>query len=377
MSPARYRSDRFPPPDLDWSHLLPLIGRAQRAIAGYEGVLYGVPNPDILLSPLSAQEAVLSSRIEGTQSSLTEVLAVDVNGRGDGDTSREHAEAREVLNYRRALMAATELMADLPLSGRLIRHAHGVLMRGVRGGVADPGAYRRVQNWIGPPNSTEATATLVTCSAPEIGDAMGAWERYLHEDAPDALVQLGVVHAWFEAIHPFLDGNGRLGRLMVPLFLVAKGLLQRPNFYLSEYLERHREDYYRYLLAAQGGADWPAWLRFFLTALEQQAIANARKARQILTLYAARKDWVATVTRSQHAVRSLDFMFHRPVFEASDLAAESDVPRATARRILRVLRDQKMLEELAPAQGSRPAVLWFRELIEIVERPSEFGDGPG
>ena len=169
-------------------------------------------------------------------------------------------------------------------------------MRGVRGGIADPGAYRRVQNWIGPPNSTEATATLVTCSAPEIGDAMGAWERYLHEDAPDALVQLGVVHAWFEAIHPFLDGNGRLGRLMVPLFLVAKGLLQRPNFYLSEYLERHREDYYRYLLAAQSGADWPAWLRFFLTALEQQAIANARKARQILTLYAARKDWVATVT---------------------------------------------------------------------------------
>lgn len=374
MSPARYRPDRFPPRDVDWSSLLPLIGRAQRAIAGYEGVLYGVPNPDLLLSPLSAQEAVLSSRIEGTRSSLSEVLALDANGRAEGDVSRERAEVREVLNYRRALVAASRLMADLPLSGRLIRRAHGVLMQGVRGGVADPGAYRRIQNWIGPPNSTEATATLVTCSAPEIGDAMGAWERYLHEDAPDVLVQLGVVHAWFEAIHPFLDGNGRLGRLMVPLFLVSKGLLQKPNFYLSEYLERYREDYYRHLLAAQSGAHWSAWLRFFLTALEKQAIANAGKARQILALYAARKDWVATITRSQHAVRSLDFMFQRPVFEASDLAAESEVPKPTARRILRVLRDQKMLEDLAPAQGRRPAVLWFRELIEIVERPSEFGD---
>ena len=377
MSPLRYRADQFPPENLDWSSLLPLIGRAQRAIARYEGVLFGVPNPDILLSPLSAQEAVLSSRIEGTQSSLSEVLTLDATGGAEGDALREHAEVREVLNYRRALLAATKLMADLPLSGRLIRRAHGVLMQGVRGGIADPGAFRRIQNWIGPPNSTEATATLVTCPAPEIGDAMGAWERYVHEDTPDALVQLGVVHAWFEAIHPFLDGNGRLGRLMVPLFLVAKGLLQRPNFYLSEYLERYREDYYRYLLAAQSGANWSAWLRFFLTALEKQAIANAGKARQILALYAARKDWVATITRSQHAVRSLDFMFRRPVFEASDLAAESEIPRATARRILRVLRDQKMLEELAPAQGSRPAVLWFRELIEIVERPSEFGDGPG
>ena len=376
MSPPRYRADQFPPRHLDWSSLLPLIGRAQRAIAGYEGVLYGVPNPDILLSPLSAQEAVLSSRIEGTQSSLSEVLALDADGRAEGNASRERAEAREVLNYRRALVAATELMADLPLSGRLIRRAHGVLMQGVRGGTSDPGAFRRIQNWIGPPNSTERTATLVTCPAPGIGDAMGAWERYLHEDTPDALVQLGVVHAWFEAIHPFLDGNGRLDRLMVPLFLVSKGLLQKPNFYLSEYLDRYREDYYRHLLAAQSGAQWSAWLRFFLTALEKQAIANAGKARQILALYAARKDWVATITRSQHAVRSLDFMFQRPVFEASDLAAESEVPKPTARRILRVLRDQQMLEELAPAQGSRPAVLWFRELIEIVERPSEFGDGP-
>ena len=373
MSPPRYRPDLFPPRTFDWPALLPLIGRAQRAIAGYEGVLHGVPNPDVLLSPLSAQEAVLSSRIEGTQSSLSEVLALGANGEAQDESARTGTEVSEVLNYRLALIEATELMERLPLSQRLIRRTHEVLMTGVRGRAADPGQYRRIQNWIGPARSTEQTATFVTCSVPGLADAMAAWERHLHEETPDALVQLGVLHAWFEAIHPFLDGNGRLGRLMAPLFLMAKGLLQRPNFYLSEYLERHREDYYRNLLAAQSGGDWSAWIHFFLTALEKQAVANTEKAREILALYATRKDWVAKTTRSQHAVRSLDFLFDQPVFRTRDFAARSGIPKPTALRILRVLKDHGMLRELVARRGRRPATLWFPELIEIVERPSDFG----
>lgn len=372
MSPPRYRPGFYPPNSFDWQALLPLIGRAQRAIAGYEGVLHGIPNPDVLLSPLSIQEAVLSSRIEGTQSSLSEVLALGANGDTRNGSGETKTDAREVLNYRIALMVATDLMEKLPLSQRVIRRAHEVLMQGTRGQTADPGDYRRIQNWIGPPGSKENTATLVTCPVPEIPDAMGAWERYLHEETPDALVQLGVAHVWFEAIHPFLDGNGRLGRLMVPLFLMAKGLLKRPNFYLSEYLERFRGDYYRNLLAAQSRGDWAPWLRFFLIALEKQAVANTEKARQILALYAARKDWVAKTTRSQHAVRSLDFMFDQPVFRTSDFAAGSGVPRPTALRILRVLRDRRMLRELAPARGRHAAILAFGELIEIAESPSSY-----
>ena len=374
MSTPRYRPSFYPPSSFDWPTLLPLIGRAQRAIAGYEGVLHGVPNPDVLLSPLSVQEAVLSSRIEGTRSSLSEVLALGANGDARDESVQTKTDAREVLNYRIALIAATNLMEALPLSQRVIRRAHEVLMKGTRGQTADPGDYRRIQNWIGPPGSKEETATLVTCPVPEIPDAMGAWERYLHEETPDALVQLGVAHVWFEAIHPFLDGNGRLGRLMVPLFLMAKGLLQRPNFYLSEYLERFRADYYRNLLAAQAGGDWAPWLGFFLKALEKQAIANTEKARQILALHASRKDWVAKTTRSQHAVRSLDFLFDRPVFRTPEFAANSGVPKPTALRILRVLRDHGMLRELVPSRGRRPATLWFPELIEIAERPSSFGD---
>lgn len=372
MSPPRYRPDFYPPDSLDWPALLPLIGRAQRAIAGYEGVLHGVPNPDVLLSPLSVQEAVLSSRIEGTQSSLSEVLALGANGDVSDEAAPTKRDAQEVLHYRIALLVATELMERLPLSQRVVRQAHEVLMRGTRGRTADLGSFRRIQNWIGPPGSTEETATLVTCPVPEIPDAMAAWERYLHEETPDALVQLGVAHVWFEAIHPFLDGNGRLGRLMVPLFLMAKGLLQRPNFYLSEYLERFREGYYRNLLSAQSGGDWAPWLRFFLTALEKQAVANTEKARRILALYTARKDWVARTTRSQHAVRSLDFMFGQPVFRTSEFVAKSGVPRPTALRILRVLRDHRMLREVAPARGRHPAVLAFGELIEIAESPSSY-----
>lgn len=357
---------------MDWPALLPLIGRAQRAIAGYEGVLYGVPNPHILFSPLSTQEAVLSSRIEGTQSSLSEVLALEANGGVGGKSSAERADAREVLNCRLALLQATDLMERLPLSGRLMRRAHSVLMHGVRGRAADPGEYRRIQNWIGPPGSSQETATLLTCPAPEIAGAMAALERYLHDDAPDALVQLAVVHAWFEAVHPFLDGNGRLGRLMVPLFLVSKGLLSQPNFYLSEFLERHRADYYRNLLGAQSEGNWSPWLRFFLTALEKQAIANAARARRILDLYRERKEWIARNARSRHAVRALDRMFDHPVFRASGFAAGAGIPKPTARRILRLLRDEGVLQEVVPARGRRAAILQFGELIEIAESPSDF-----
>ena len=374
--PPRYSPDRFPPPQVDWPRLLPLIGRAHRAIAGYEGVLEGVPNPAILLSPLSGQEAVLSSRIEGTHSSLSEVLALDAEDGTGGGGEAPSADAREAFNYRLALVTATALLNELPLSQRLLRMTHAALMRGVRGGAADPGEYRSIQNWIGPPRSTQATATFITCPPQEIPDAMSAWERYLHEDSPDTLVQLAVLHAWFEAIHPFLDGNGRLGRLMFPLLLVSRGLLRQPNFYLSEYLERYRADYFRHLLAAQRGAGWTPWLRFFLTAVEEQAAANATKAREILDLYHGRRKWVAEVTRSRYGVPALDFLFQRPVFRSTDFYRSSGTPRPTAARFLRVLRDRGMLRELSPSRGRRPALLWFPELIETAERPSVYDKAP-
>lgn len=370
--PVPYHLGQFPPVALDWPRLLPLIGPANAAIARYEGVLHGVPNPNVLLSPLTTQEAVLSSRIEGTQATLGEVLEFEAEGALEVEATPKQADIREVLNYRMALTEATRLLNELPLSQRLIRRAHEVLMQGVRGRNKAPGEYRRIPNWIGPDGCDIDAARFVPCPADRVPGAMDAWEQYIHSDAPDLLVQLAIVHAEFEAIHPFLDGNGRLGRLMIPLFLVSKGLLSRPNFYLSAYLEANREEYYNRLLAISRDGDWTGWCEFFLRALIAQAETNQRKAQQILALYQERKDWIAEVTHSQYAVRALDWMFSRPIFRSSDFVASAEIPRPTATRILRVVRDGGLLGELHPAAGRRAAIFAFRELLNIAEGVDAF-----
>src|SRR3546814_350268 len=271
MSPVIYHQGRFPPVELDWTRLLPLIGPANAAVARYEDVLHGVPNPDVLLSPLTAQEAVLSSRIEGTQATLGEVLEFEAQGEFFDESTPKKADIREVLNYRAALREGSRLLEELPLSQRLIKRAHEVLMEGVRGRGKSPGEYRRIPNWIGPEGCTIERARFVPCAADRLPQAMDVWERYLHDPAPDLLVQLAIAHAEFEAIHPFLDGNGRLGRLLVPLFLRSKGLLSRSNFYLSDYLESHRDEYYDGLLVVSRAGDWTGWCVFFLTAVIAQA----------------------------------------------------------------------------------------------------------
>jgi Fic family protein len=270
------------------------------------------------------------------------------------------------------LREATRLLDELPLSQRLVRRAHEVLMQGVRGRNKTPGEYRRVPNWIGPKGCTIDEARFVPCAADRLPAAMDAWERYLHGSASDLLVQLAVAHAEFEAIHPFLDGNGRLGRLIVPLFLKSKGLLSRPNFYISEYLERHRDEYYERLLAVSRDGDWVGWSEFFLRALIAQAEANSTKAQEILALYGARKDWIAEITRSQYAVRALDWFFGHPIFKTSDFVATAAIPRPTAIRILRLMRDGGLLREIRPSSGRRPAVLAFPELLNIAEGRAAF-----
>jgi Fic family protein len=367
MTPVHYHVGHFPPVDLDWARLLPLIGPANAAVARYEGVLHAVPDPDVLLSPLIVREAVLSSRIEGTQATLGEVLEFEAEGDGREDNSTKTADIHEVLNYRAALREAMALLDTLPLSQRLIKRLHEVLMQGVRGRNKAPGEYRRVPNWIGPAGCTIETARFVPVGADRLDAAMAAWEAYLHAPAPDILVQLSIAHAEFEAIHPFLDGNGRLGRLVVPLFLHSKGLLSRPNFYVSAYFESHRDEYYERLLAVSRDSDWTGWVGFFLGGLIAQAEENQNKVLRMLELYRVRKDWVIDVTHSQYSIRALDWIFAQPIFSSSSFVADVDIPRPTAVRILRILRQQGMLRELRAGSGRRAAVLVFPELLAIVD----------
>ena len=370
---VQYHRGAFPPADLDLGTLFPLIGPANAAVARYEGVLSGIPNPGVLLSPLTAQEAVLSSRIEGTQATLGEVLEFEAS-EADGDESTpKKADIREVLNYRRALNEAVHLMAEgLPLSQRLIRRVHEVLMDGVRGRNKAPGEYRKIPNWIGPHGCSIDDARFVPCSAEELPGCMDAWERYIHADAPDRLVQLAIAHAEFEAIHPFLDGNGRLGRLIIPLFLHSHGLLSRPSFYLSEYLEEHRDEYYDRLLAISADGDWTGWVAFFLRAVTAQAESNLVKADLILKLHARLRDWIVDTTHSQYGVRALDWMFMRPIFQPPHFIESAEIPAPTARRIVRVLREHGMLRELRGSSGRRAATLAFAELLNIAEGKDAF-----
>jgi len=334
-------------------------------VARYEGVLHAVPNAHVLLAPLTTQEAVLSSRIEGTQATFNEVLEFEASE--DSATGEKRDDIQEVLRYRAALREAISGMKSIPLSQRLIRDAHRVLMQGVRGENKTPGEYRRVPNWIGKPGCEQTEAKFVPPAASDIPDLMSTWEKFLHADAPDRLVQLAVLHVEFEAIHPFLDGNGRLGRLLVPLFLVHKGLLSGPNFYISAYFEANRDAYYERLLAVSRDDDWTGWCKFFLEAIVKQAESNELKARRILSLYQEKKDWIAEHTSSQYAVKALDWFFRRPVFRASDLAKTSGIPGGTANRILRIVREAGMLTEIRAASGRRPAFLAFLELLDIAE----------
>lgn len=367
MTAIRYHLGGFPPANIDWLRLLPLIGPANAAVARYEGVLHGIPNPDVLLAPLTSQEAVLSSRIEGTQATLGEVLEFEAEGELNDESTPKKVDIQEVLNYRHALFDAVRRLDELPLSQRLVLRAHERLMQGVRGRNKAPGEYRRIPNWIGPDGCTIEEARYVPVGADALPESMNNWEKYLHSETPDKLVQLAVIHAEFEAIHPFLDGNGRLGRLLIPIYLFTSGLMSRPNFYLSEYLEGNRQEYYDRLLRVSSAGDWTGWCEFFLKGLITQADTNQDKAKRILTLYQVRKDWVVEQTRSQYAVRALDWMFVRPVFRSSDFASSVDIPGPTASRILRVVRDAGMLREVRQSSGRRPAVLAFTELLDIAD----------
>ena len=368
--PVRYHAGAFPPrtDSFDWQVLLPHIGPASAAVARYDGILQAMPNSGVLLSPLSTQEAVLSSRIEGTQASMTEVLEFEAGAAAESPERRE--DIHEILNYRRAMQEAERMLETLPVSRRVICRAHEVLLDSVRGAGKSPGEYRRVPNWIGPPGRGIEEARFVPPAAREIPDAMSKWERYANAsagDVPDRLVQLAVLHAEFEALHPFLDGNGRVGRMLIPLLLWQWDMVERPHFYVSGFLEAHRSDYYESLLSVSRDRDWTTWTLFFMKAVRAQAEENLAKARGILGLYDDLKTSIPKMTRSRYATPALDWLFRRPVFSSTDFVRSADIPGPTARRFLAVLRTNGVLKELVPSAGRRAALWVFPDLLNLAE----------
>ena len=256
------------------------LSEADRALGRLDGVATVLPNPDLFISMYVRQEAVLSSQIEGTQSTLEDVLQFEIDSKG-----REFPkDVQEVVNYVRAMNYGLERLKTLPLSLRLIREIHGKLLEGVRGSNRTPGEFRASQNWIGPAGCTLADATFVPPPVHEMQQALDNAEKFLHDHSFPLLLQCGLVHAQFETIHPFLDGNGRVGRLLITFLLCQKQALGRPLLYLSHYLKERRAEYYNRLMAIRTDGDWEGWLKFFVRGVFEVSQEATETARNILRL---------------------------------------------------------------------------------------------
>lgn len=359
-----YVPDPLPLDCLDVGRLIRRVGTANAAIARYDGLLQSVVNPSVMLSPLTQREAVLSSRIEGTQTTVDEVLEYEAGIEFDVEKTRD---IQEVVNYRKTLSLASESLSDRAITLSLIKQMHAILMDSVRGAEKSPGQFRIDQNWIGASDSTIETAKFVPPDPMQLPNHLEAFERYISSEDIDTLVQCAVVHAQFEILHPFKDGNGRIGRLLIPLFLFQKRTLASPMFYLSEYLEENREQYYQRLRAIGTKGGWTAWVEFFLGAIEQQALANTDRVRGILNLYNEMKTRVSDITHSQYSPAILDAIFDRPIFQTADFIDRSQIPKPTATTVLKKLKDAGILRAIREASGSRPAVLAFGELVNQAE----------
>ncbi len=273
------------------------------------------------------------------------------------------------MNYRRGMRLAEEELQRRPFTLNLLKRLHEVLLTGVRGRDKARGEFRSTQNWIGRRGSRMEDAQFVPPVPGLVMEYLYNWEEYWHLGRPDPLVQLAIIHAQFEIIHPFLDGNGRLGRMIIPLFLYEKKLLSHPEFYISSYLEEHREEYTSHLRALCMEPDaWNRWVQFFLTALDEQARANATKARQILDLYEELKNKVIAITHSQYAIPLLDGMFKQPIFQSNVFFGVAGMPtRPAISSMLNKLRDGGVLKVVRAGSGRRSQVLALADLINLCE----------
>ena len=363
-----YVPNALPLTGLDYRFLFPLAIQSNAALARYDGLLQGIPNPAVMLSPITTQEAVLSSKIEGTQATIDEVLEQEAGIIKEGE---KYKDIQEISNYRHALFAARKHLQSYPIRLGFVRELHRILLNSVRGQNKTPGEFRKDQNWIGKPGSTIDQATFVPPNPFQLPNHLQAWETYLGFDDVDHLLQTAVVHAQFELLHPFMDGNGRIGRILIPLFLYQKRVLSQPMFYLSEYLESHRDEYYQRLKAISAEGDWNGWIAFFFKGVTVQAEQNSRRAQQIRALYDEMKLTIQEITHSQYTVHLLDAIFSRPTFRSVDLSqqlyGEFNIHEKTTLVLIRQLKKAQILKELRPGGGRRPAILCFPRLINVTE----------
>ena len=354
------------PPDIVWGEeLVAALSGADRALGELAGLGRTLPDPSLLVRPFARREAVLSSRIEGTQASLSDLYVYEATQLA---LFQPPLDVREVHNYVNALEYGLQRLDTLPVSLRLMRETHARLLEGVRGEHNTPGEFRKSQNWIGPPGSTLEQALFVPPSYEDMLEALVDLERYLH--APTILpplVRLGLIHYQFEAIHPFLDGNGRIGRLLIALLLGAWGLMPRPLLYMSAYFEANREAYYDLLLRVSRQGAWDEWLLFFLRGVDSQARDGLHRAERLATLRERYRQQMQSERTAARLLRAVDLLFARPALTVRDVESALGVGFATARRYVRRLEESGILREITGR--SRDRVYQADEVLAAIEAP--------
>lgn len=354
--------EKLPPPLEYDPALVFLLDEASRALARLAGLGERLPNPRLLIAPYLRREAVLSSRIEGTQTSLSDLFLFEAARSQPANGS----DVKEVLNYVLALEHGLRRIKELPLSLRLVREIHGKLLEGVRGQEKQPGSFRTIQNYIGPPGCKEEEATYVPPPVTELHRLLDKWEKFLHDDSGiPPLIQCGILHYWFEAIHPFFDGNGRVGRLLIILFLCAREHLSQPQLYLSAFFEKHRGEYYDRLLAFSRDGDWKNWLLFFLRGVAEQSKDAVERMQRMLSLQEKYRNRLDEAKANANVLRLLDQLFRNPYTNIPRAAKQLRVSYLTAQAAISFLGRQGIVQEVTGKKRYR--IFCARELLRTIE----------
>lgn len=353
------------PPQIAWTEPLAVaLANASTLVGKLAGEGKRLPNPHVLIRPFVRREAVFSSRIEGTQSTLGELLATEAGAA----VERSPDDLREVGNYVLALEYGIERIKTLPLSLRLVRELHEKLMTGVRGEHATPGEFRRTQNWIGRPGDTLAQAAYVPPPPDTLGEYLSAWEKFLHDRMLPPLVHAALAHYQFEAIHPFLDGNGRVGRLLITLELCERNILPAPLLYLSAFFEATRADYYGGLRGITEAGDWPGWLHYFLNGVARQAEDALSRSERINSLLTDWREGLAGDAGAKIAFRIVEILATNPFVTARGLDQQLGVAFNTVMRAVGQLEKRGIVKEISGARRDR--VYCAKALLDILEEPA-------
>ena len=352
------------PPAIEWTpRLVRVLSEADRLIGRLAGEGGRLPNPHILMRPFVRREAVLSSRIEGTEATLGELLAAEAGAA----VERSPDDLREVGNYVVALEYGLARLSELPLCVRLIRELHEKLMEGVRGQHAAPGQFRTTQNWIGRPGSTLQTATYIPPPPGEVESCLAEWERFLHASELPPLATIALAHYQFEAIHPFLDGNGRVGRLLITLYLMERKILPTPLLYLSAFFEVSRRDYYECLRAVSKHGAWDEWLEYFLEGvarMSEDALSRASRINDLLERWRNQLAGHSTNT----PLRVLDLLAANPYVTITGAANQLNLAFTTAQRAIDRLEQNGIVRQVSDAKRDR--VYCAQTLLDILEEPA-------